>query len=129
MQGELERERKNSAARAAEAAGLQLARLMDALAAPVAQLGTQRHLLEVAGKPVQAQDILANAKRIVRALEDHGLSLEGTVGTVAAFDPDRHAALAGAASLRGGEPVVIRFPAVAYRGKVLRRAGVEKAES
>jgi hypothetical protein len=63
------------------------------VAAPVAQLFTQAHLLEVEGKPVQAKDALAVAKRLVRALE----------------------------------AVVVRFAGVSYRGRLIRKAGVEKS--
>jgi molecular chaperone GrpE (heat shock protein) len=123
---ELERQRSGASARVTESVQAQIEQLLTEAAAPVAQLLTQAHLLEVEGRPVQARDILAVAKRLVRAFEDHGLTLEGSVGQTVPFDPDRHEPLSGGAYPDPGQPVVVRFVGVAYRGKLLRKAGVEQ---
>jgi molecular chaperone GrpE (heat shock protein) len=127
LKGELERQRKGENTRTAEATRAQTERLLTDVAGPVAQLLTQAHLLEVEGKPVQAKDVLAVAKRLVRALEDTGLSLEGSVGAPTTFDPNRHEPLSADAALRAGDPVSVRFVGVTYQGKIIRKAGVEKA--
>lgn len=125
LKQELERQCNGESARVAEAVRARVEWLLSDVAAPVAQLLTQAYLLEVAGKPVQAKDVLAIARRLVRALEDEGLMLEDSVGEILPFDPDRHEPFSASVSVTPGQPVVVRFVAVAYRGKILRKAGVE----
>lgn len=125
LAGEVERQRQSESARLADAVHAQLERLMSDAAAPVAQLLTQAHLLEAEGKPVQAKDVLAVARRFVRLLEDQGLTIEDRLGDVLAFDPNRHQPLGGGVSIQRGQMVIIRFSGISYRGRVLRKAGVE----
>jgi molecular chaperone GrpE (heat shock protein) len=127
LREELGRQRSGASARVAESVQAQVERLLTDAAAPAAQLLTQAHLLEVEGKPVQARDVLAVAKRLVRTLEDNGLTLEGSVGETVPFDPNRHESLSADASLKPGQPVTVRFVGVAYQGKLLRKADVEEA--
>jgi molecular chaperone GrpE (heat shock protein) len=96
-------------------------------AAPVAQLLTQAHLLEVEGKPLQARDVLAVARRLVRLLEDLGLTPAGRIGETVAFDPDRHEPLGGDFAPRPGQPVVVRLVGISCQGRVLCKAGVGPA--
>lgn len=96
-------------------------------AGPAAQLATQGYLLESAGKPVQARDILNVARRLVRALEKYGLLLDGAPGDETFFDPDRHTPLSTGQVLDPGQKVTVRIPGVIYNGKILARAGVERA--
>jgi molecular chaperone GrpE (heat shock protein) len=124
LKSEMERLRRGEGERIAAAVQTQVERLLSSAAAPVAQLLTQAHLLEVEGKPVEARDVLAVARRLLRVLEDEGLALEGSVSATVAFDPNRHEPLSSATSLTAGQSAVIRFVGVAYRGKVLRKAGV-----
>ena len=126
LKGELERQRGGESARVGEMMQTRMERLLTDVATPVAQLLTQKHLLEVDGKPVQAKDILVVASRLVRALEDEGLTLECSVGETVSFDPNRHEPLSTHAALTPGQQVVVRFVGVAYQGKLLRKAGVEK---
>ncbi len=125
LKSELERQRNGENTRVAEAVQAQMERLLTDVATPVVQLLTQAHLLEVEGKQVQAKDVLAVAKRLVRALEDGGLTLEGAVGEKAPFDPNRHQPLSADASPTPGEAVVVKFVGVSYRGQIIRKAGVE----
>lgn len=111
------------------AAQTQLAALMCDVATPAAQLLTQVYLLEQVGQDVSARDVLALAKRLLRALADHGLTVEGAVGDTVAFDPDRHAVLGPESAPRAGQPVIVRVPGIAYRGAILHKAGVEKKRS
>lgn len=127
LKGELERQRGSASAHVSEAVQVQVEGLLADVATPVAQLLTQAHLLEVEGQPVQARDVLAVAKRLVRTLEDNGLTLEGSVGESVPFDPDHHEPLSADAPLNPGQTVAVRFVGVAYRGKLLRKAGVEAA--
>lgn len=122
LQAEVERLR--DAARAQATAQAQIEQLVRDLAAPVAQVLTQAHLAE-AGRPVQTRDVLAVVRRIVRALEAHGLTVEGVIGESVAFDPDRHMPLGGGNAPAAGQPVVVRMVGVAYQGQVVQKAGVE----
>jgi molecular chaperone GrpE (heat shock protein) len=85
---------------------------------------TQAHLLKVEGRPVQANDILAVATRLVRVLQDQGLAVEGGVGESVEFDPNRHEVLSAEEKISPGEAVIIRLVGVSYQGKLLRKAGV-----
>jgi molecular chaperone GrpE (heat shock protein) len=127
LRAEVERQQSGAAARAAEAVGAARERLLTDAAGPVAQLLTQAHLLEVENKPVQARDLLAVARRLLRLLEAEGLTVTGAVGERVAFDPDRHAPLSGETIPRG-EKVTIRFVGIAHGGRVLRKAGVEREQ-
>jgi molecular chaperone GrpE (heat shock protein) len=131
LKKDLTRHRASAAARENERVRLHLERLLTDTAAPVAQLLTQTHLVEAEGKAVTVRDVLAAATRLVHALEDNGLELEGSVGETVAFDPDRHYLLGKGpeASALTGRPVVIRFVGVAHEGKVLRKAGVEERKA
>lgn len=124
LQQDLERLRSGASTRLNQAVAAQLEQLLGDAASPVVQLVTQAHLLEVEGKPVQARDVLAVAKRLVRLLEDHGLILVGQVGQQVNFDPDQHEPLQTGANPTTGQTVVIRFVGVTYQGKLLRKAGV-----
>ena len=122
---ELERHRIDASAQRTSDVQAALERLLTDAAGPVAQLLTQAHLLEVANQPVQPRDLLAVAQRLVRLLEAEGLAVEGNVGQQTAFDPSRHAPLSGE-PIAIGETVTIRFVGISCRGRVLRKAGVEK---
>lgn len=128
LQADLDRQRDGADAQVEQVAQARMERLFADVAAPVAQLLTQAHLVEVEGRPVQARDILSVARRLVRALEDQGLTLEESVGESAPFDPARHEPLSAHNDLQPGQPALVRFVGVAYRGRRLRKAGVERAE-
>jgi molecular chaperone GrpE (heat shock protein) len=126
LKEELERQRSGSNTHISEAIQVRMEQLLSDVATPVAQLLTQAHLLEVEDHPVQAKDVLAVSKRLLRTLEDNGLMLEGCVGERVPFDPDRHEPLSGDVSPKSGQTVTVRFVGVAYRGRLLRKAGVEQ---
>ncbi len=123
---ELDRLDSGSSAHVSDAVQARVEQLLSDAATPVAQLLTQAHLLEVEERPVQARDVLAVAKRLVRVLEDNGMTLEGRVGERVPFDPNYHEPLSADVSLQAGQMVTVRFVGVAYQGKLLRKAGVEQ---
>lgn len=125
LKDELERQRGGESARLAAA---QVEQLLADVAAPVSQLLTQSHLLKVENRPVRAEDVLAVATRLVRALEDRGLTTEGAVGQTVPFDPNRHEPLSADAAITSGQQVVIRLVGIAAHGKLLRKAGVMAVE-
>jgi molecular chaperone GrpE (heat shock protein) len=124
LKGDLERLRHSASDRLAEALQAERERLLADAAGPVSQLLTQAHLLEVEGKPIPARDVLAVARRLLRLLEDEGLTPEGRVGETVAFDPNRHELLSGDIPLTPGQPAIVRIVGVACRGKILRKVGV-----
>lgn len=128
LKGDLERQRRSEEQRLGDIVQAKIERLFSDVAAPVAQLLTQAYLVEVEGKPVQAKDVIVVAKRLVRVLEDNGLALEGKVGEIVPFEPNRHEPLSADASLKPGEQVLIRFVGVSYGGKVLKKAGVVRSD-
>lgn len=129
LRADLERQRRMERAVVEQAVQEATERLLSDAAAPVTQLLTQAHLVEKEGKPVAARDILVVARRLVRVLEGHGLQIEGRAGERTAFDPNRHQFLAAAAATATpDQPVVVRFPAALFQGKVLLKAGVEPLE-
>jgi molecular chaperone GrpE (heat shock protein) len=127
LKADLERLRRGEEERVTAAVRAERERLLAEAAAPVAQLLTQAHLLEVEGKPVQARDVLTVARRLVRLLEDEGLTAEGRVGETVAFDPARHEPLGGDFAPQPGQPVVVRLVGMSWQGRVLRKAGVGPA--
>ena len=129
VKGDMERQRSGERERVDESVRSQLEGILTNAATPIAQLMAQAHLLEVEGKPVQAKDVLAVAKRLIRAMEDAGLEMEGAAGETVDFDPDRHEILSTHAAPKPGEKVVVRFTGISYRGKLLRKASVEKVRT
>ncbi len=125
LKQELERQRTSESDRITTAAQTQVEQLLTDAAAPVTQLLTQAYLLEVEGKPVQAKDVLVVAKRLIRVLEDNGLTLIGSVGETVPFDSNLHDSLSASTSLAPRVPVVVKFVGVLYQSKVIRKAGVE----
>lgn len=124
LKQKLERQRHSESDRLTSAIQTQVEQLLSDAAAPVTQLLTQAHLLEQ-GKPVQAKDVLAVAKRMIRTLEDSGLTITGSVGETVSFDSNLHDPLSASTSLSPRVPVVVKFARVSYQGKILRKAGVE----
>jgi molecular chaperone GrpE (heat shock protein) len=127
--GDMERQRSGERERVDESVRSQLESILTNVATPIAQLMAQAHLLEVESKPVQAKDVLAVAKRLIRAMEDAGLEMEGAAGEAVDFDPNRHEILNASATPKPGEKVVVRFTGISYRGKLLRKASVEKVRT
>ena len=127
LKRQVEQERREAKARIEESVESQIEELLLDLAAPVTQLITQAHLASQ-GKALQVRDVLAVARRLVRTLEDHGLTTEGDVGQTVPFDPNHHQLLRHDGEVKPQEPVIVQFVGVTYRGKLLRRASVRNKE-
>ena len=102
----------------------QIEQLLTDTAAPVTQLLTQAHLVDES-KPVQAKDVLLVAKRLIRTLEDNGLTIVSQIGETVSFDSNLHEPLSASSEISSDAEVVVRFAGVSYQGKVIRKAGVE----
>ena len=124
LKQQLEQQRTSENNNISSAVQNQIEQLLTDTAAPVTQLLTQAHLLEQ-GKPVQAKDVLLVAKRLIRTLEDNGLTIVSQVGETVSFDSNLHEPLSASTSIPPGTEVVVRFAGVSYQGKVIRKAGVE----
>jgi molecular chaperone GrpE (heat shock protein) len=96
------------------------------MAAPASQLLTQTYLIENQGKALQAQDILAVSRRLVKAMERHGIVFEGQVGEKVFFDPGKHILIQPGKMGTPGQPVVIRFCGVSFAGNIIHKAIVEQ---
>jgi len=127
LRSDIESMRGGESSRISAVTDSRLERLFDSIAAPVAQLSTQAYLIE-AGKPVQARDVIAVAGGLIRALESEGLKVGEMTDNKQAYDPDLHQPISNDASIYRGESVYVRIPSVTYNNRILRKAGVEKAE-
>ena len=76
LKSDLDRHRAGESQRVDSVVDAGWERLIADAATPLVQLMTQAHLLDVAGKPVQAADVLAVAKRLMRVFETAGVTWE-----------------------------------------------------
>jgi molecular chaperone GrpE (heat shock protein) len=127
LRSDIESMRGGESSRISAVTDSRLERLFDSIAAPAAQLTTQAYLVE-AGKPVQARDVIAVAGSLIRALESEGFKVSEMTDNTQAYDPDLHQPISNDISINRGESVYVRIPSVTYNNRILRKAGVEKAE-
>jgi molecular chaperone GrpE (heat shock protein) len=127
LRSDIESMRGGESSRISAVTDSRLERLFDSIAAPAAQLTTQAYLVE-AGKPVQVRDVIAVAGCLIRALECEGFKVSEMTDNTQAYDPDLHQPISNDVSINRGESVVARIPSVTYNNRILRKAGVEKAE-
>lgn len=130
LEAEITRLQRQSQELGAEALAARTSALFNDLAAPAAQFSTQLYLTEEQGREVQGRDALAVARTLLRALQNHGLEITVAPGTQVLFDPDHHEPLAigAGATMRNGQPGLVRTPGLAYQGRLLRKAGVAPVE-
>lgn len=127
LREDIKRERLNQERQVSVAVQTKMEGFFETAAAPIAQLLTQVHLVEVEGASVASKDVLRLAKRLIRVCCEAGLEPSEQIGARMAFDPDFHVALGADTLVSTGSPIVIRFVALKYNGRVLRKAGVELA--
>ncbi|MDR3577283.1 MAG: nucleotide exchange factor GrpE [Anaerolineaceae bacterium] len=125
---ELERLRLNQKDLLKETSTAALEELFSSLSPAVAQLVTQAYLANQQNKLIQSKDILLVAQRLISILEQSGLQLLGQPGQQVQFDPRLHTPLSASNSFTTGQAVVVRFVGLSYRGKIIRKAGVELLE-
>jgi molecular chaperone GrpE (heat shock protein) len=124
LKEDLTRERAMQQRQVAETVDQRLETLFGQAAAPVAQFLTQGHLVEEHGKEVPVRDVVRLTRRIVRALEEAGLEICEVVGSHAAFNANLHEPLSAGQAIDPGTPIAVQFCGIAFRGRVLRKAGV-----
>jgi molecular chaperone GrpE (heat shock protein) len=125
---ELERTRLNQKDLLKENSTAVLEDLYTSLAPAIVQLVTQNHLVNEKNKAIQSRDVLLITDRLIRALEQNGLKVNGQPGQLTHFNPDVHIPLSTASSFQSGQMVLIRFVGISYQGKIIRKAGVETPE-
>jgi molecular chaperone GrpE (heat shock protein) len=128
LHGELDRARAAAADEATRRAEAEIERLVAAIGAPLTQWVTQAHLQRTGTARIQVEDVLDVGTRLVRSLGDFGVDTISAVGEVVPFDPDRHDPLSMAAAPETARPVVVRMVGLAYRDRVVRKAGVDIAD-
>lgn len=100
------------------------------LSSPISQLLLQLHIANSAqNNTLAASDVLVHVKRLVAALEQHGLSVAGQPDEIQNYDPNLHESLSPQFAPSAGQPVRICFPGISYNGQLLRKAAVEAPEA
>lgn len=128
LQADIARERTAEQANRAAAVDASLEKSLAELALPLTQLATQMFLAEGEGKTLNAKDVFAVIKRLIKNAQASGLCLEGNAGEIAAFDQNRHDVIDTDGVVASGTRVKIRMPGVSYRGKIIRKAAVEPCQ-
>ncbi len=121
---ELERRREEESRRVARELEARWEAILSDLSSPLSLLLTQLQLLE-RGLPIPPQEVVRMGGFLSRVLADHGLEVEGRVGERVPFDPSRHEP-GGSFHPAPGEEVVVNAVGLSFRGRVLRKAGVER---
>jgi molecular chaperone GrpE (heat shock protein) len=125
LRNELQKHRNDTEVRVQKSAQVVIEKLMADVAILVTKLNSQAYVVEEQNRPLNVRDVLTVAKQFMQVFQNFGLRLEGYVGEMTSFDPDHHLPLKNDVTFVQGEPVIVRFVGVAYRGKLLRKARVE----
>lgn len=96
---------------------------------PLSQLLLQLHLSRNQSSALRPADILVHVKRLVATFQQHGLSILGQPDEIQCFDPNQHEPINPAFQPEPNMPVRIRFPGIAYKDSVVRRAAVDSVET
>ncbi len=126
LQADLTRLRLQQDELQSAAVGQALEQYIKDIAPTAVQIYTQAYLLESQTRSVAAESIALAAVRLLHGLEPLGFQTIGEIGASVRFDPNLHMALSPDSEPGSGEPAVIRLVGIAFRGQVLRKAGVER---
>jgi molecular chaperone GrpE (heat shock protein) len=124
LRGDVDRLTANQLRQINDAIDSRLETVFSDTASVISQLLMQADLIENGATQVPAKDVLRLARRLIRALEDAGIELQGSVGQRMVFDPNLHEALSTDEVIKRGQDVIVRLVGVAYKGRVLRKSGV-----
>jgi hypothetical protein len=113
LESELARVRAGAGDDARSHADDEVRRLVASIGTPLVQLVTQHHLHRTGTAQVPAGDVLDVAMRLVGTLREAGV------------DTVRHDPLSTAAAPVAGQPVLVRMAGLTYRGRVVRKAGID----
>jgi len=126
---ELQKLRSESEIRAQKSTQVLIEKFIADVSSSITKLNSQIFVVEEQNRPLNVREVLAVAKQFITIFQKYGLRLEGYVGEITPFNPDHHSSLSKDVPIDQEEPVVVRFVGVAYRGKLLRKAGVEVCRS
>ena len=99
--------------------------LFAGIAPALSQLRMQAALME-SGRDISATSVMALARQLAEAVELAGLEPIAEFGREVSFDPQICEPLAADLSFSPGEAVVVRFIGYRYKGRILRKALVER---
>jgi molecular chaperone GrpE (heat shock protein) len=128
LRGEIDRLKREQSTLQEESLRRAYQTLFADASSPVSQLLLQVHLANNANSSLTADDVLANVKRLVAILEQHGLTVVGQPDEIQKFDPNIHEPMNERSQPALSEQVCIRFPGISYQGQVLRKAAVDPLE-
>ena len=126
LQADLTRLRLQQDELQSAAVGQALEQYIKDIAPTAVQIYTQAYLLESQTRSVAAESIALAAVRLLHGLEPLGFQTIGEIGANVSFDPTLHMPLSPDSEPGSGEAAVIRLVGIAFRGQVLRKAGVER---
>lgn len=104
-----------------------LEKRVEDLAAPLSQLRMQGSLLQ-SGKDISGRSVMALASKLADLLEEAVLEPIGTTGQEVDYDPQFCEQLSAAAGLADGETVTVKFVGYRYKGRLIRKALVDRKE-
>lgn len=99
--------------------------LFTGIAPALSQLRMQAALM-ASGRDISAASVMALARQLTEAIEMAGLEPIAEFGKEVSFDPQIYEPLAADRAFDAGESVVVRFVGYRYKGRVLRKALVER---
>jgi molecular chaperone GrpE (heat shock protein) len=99
--------------------------LFTGIAPALSQLRMQAALM-ASGRDITASSVMALARQLMEAVQTAGLEPIAEFGKEVSFDPHMYEPLAADLSFSNGERVVVRFVGFRYKGRILRKALVER---
>jgi hypothetical protein len=120
-----QRSRSREGDRLTSALHSQLEDLFRDLAGIVAALAERLELAGSRSLPTEVDEIVVLSRRLMTVFQSRGLSFEGRIGEIVAYDPNVHCPKTPQGDLLAGQPVVIRTSGVVFRTVRLRKAVVE----
>lgn len=108
LRGDLERLNANHLRQINDAIDARLETVFSDTASVISQLLMQADLIENGATQVPAKDVLRLVRRLIRALEDAGIELQGSVGQRMVFDPSVASSIALNGCLIGASQRYVR---------------------
>jgi len=97
------------------------------LVASLSQLRMQGSLLQ-AGTEISGRSVMALAGKLADSLEKAGLEPVGITGAEIEYDPEACEPLSTASAFVAGETVIVKFIGYRYRGRLVRKALVQRKD-
>lgn len=104
-------------------------KLLAETSSPLSQLILQLHLCGKNDSVLTAADVLIHVKRLITVFEQNGMRVLGSAGEVLPFNPEVHELITVESRPQPGTSVRVRFPGIAYRKSIIRKATVDHLEA